>query len=161
MARRISQIVAAVLRALVGASAGLFCALVAARLTTYYFGLVFLERFARGDLVLVIGALTAAGAMVAFLMGVREIPGWIGLALKGMAWGIVAGLLAGGTLGFALSSTSRSPDLAAAGLEMGIFMGVYIGAIFGGVIGGTAAIKPEKKSPSWPSCGVHDRELDG
>jgi hypothetical protein len=161
MDRGVSRIIVAIGRALLGAFAGFFCALVATLLTDHCFGVGFLENLAKGDRLLVLGALTASGAIVAVVFGAREIRRRIGTALKGMAWGTVVGLLAGTTVAFVLGSTSQSPEALAAGQAMSIFMGVYIGAIIGGVIGGTATIKPEKKSPSWPASGVHDRELDG
>jgi hypothetical protein len=146
MDRIVSRPIAAIGRALIGAIAGFFCAVVATLLTNHDFGLGFLENFPKGDRLLVVGALTASGAIAAVIFGAREFPRRIGTALKGMAWGVVVGLLAGAL---------------AAGVAMSIFMGAYIGAIIGGVIAGTATIKPEKKSASRPACGMHDRELDG
>jgi hypothetical protein len=161
MDRGVLRIRAFIARALLGAFTGFSCAVVMALIATDDHGVRFLEEFAKGHRLLVGGALTASGAIVAVLFGTWELPGRTGKTLKGMTWGTVVGLLAGASLGFVLGSPSKSFEAAAAWLINCILLSLYVCLIVGGVIGGTAPIKPEKKTRLWAVYGVHDPEIDG
>jgi MFS family permease len=139
------RIAAACIRGLIGAFAGLIVTSVIMLIAVNDFEYGARQPpvvLARSIVRLVVGGM-AIGAIVAARSGTKELRGRTGAAIRGMAFGGLAGVLIGPLLLAILCPLADMPVKAAWGI--GIFVGLPFGALFGGIVGVALYSAPAKK----------------
>ena len=156
------RVAAIFLRALAGAFAGsaIVGMVIAIAYNNFGYGraedpAVFRQFFVRG-----LAGSAAIGAIVGMLFGAVKIRGQAGATIRSMAYGGLAGVVAGPFLGMVVGRMMMDmpPGL---GWFLGIFAGLVLGVIVGGFVGASQLVDPEKKSPALPADVIRDRTPDG